>query len=66
MAKQKKVITQNKPKEARKPFEAPEYDTLIHILDNLDDEESNCFVSAIYQFQYAIVRQMDDCEKKES
>jgi hypothetical protein len=64
--KRKEVRKQGRPSQARKPFEAPEYEKLIEILEDLDDEESRCFASAIYRFQVAMVGRIDDCSKSES
>ena len=64
--KRKEVRKQGRPSQARKPFEAPECEKLIEILENLDDEETRCFASAIYRFQVSMIGRIDDCAKTES
>lgn len=63
LVKRKEVRKQGKPSQARKPFEAPEFEKVIDILEDLDDEETRCFASAIYRFQVAMIGRIDDCAK---
>ena len=63
LVKMKEVRKQGKPTQARKRFEQPEYEKVIDLLEEIEDDATRLFSSAIYRYQTSMVGRIDDCAK---
>ena len=61
LVKMKEVRKQGKTNQARKQFEQPEFEIVMDLLEDYNDEAARFFSSAVYQFQTSMIRRIDDC-----
>jgi hypothetical protein len=61
--RRKETARLGKPSEARKALYASEFEQAIELMENSDDAEMACFLSAFFRFQYHLIARIDDSAK---
>jgi hypothetical protein len=61
--RRKETARLGKPSEARRALYVSEFEQAIEMMENSDDVEVACFLSAFFRFQYHLIARIDDSAK---